>query len=165
MSPPDADPARESLLDALDRVREVRGSLPIFDALVADDPVRVRDALAAHPRHPLRAAIVAWLGERGVAPPSEEGAAAALARHGIDDVDAFVAAAHAREAALVRALADAHAEKELALRSANAYALVAALLAALAIGGWFAALGGFPFPEEPPVTPAPARPSAPVEDP
>jgi hypothetical protein len=153
------------LLDALDRVRDVRGSLGIFDALVADDPVRVADALASAPRHPLRPRLEAWLVSRGVAPPSEEGPAAALARHGIVDVDAFVAAAHGREAGLVRALADTRAERDLALRSANAYALVAALLAMIVVGGWIASLAGFTFTEEPPSFPAPARQAAPSEDP
>ncbi len=159
----EAEPTAD-LLDALDRVREVRGSVDLFDALSAEAPERVRDAVAAHPRHPLRARILAWLAARGVEPPAVEAPAAALARHGITDLDAWIAAAHAREAALVRAVADVKAERDLALRSANAYALVAALLAALAIGGWVAALGGFPFPEEPPVDAAPARPGPATED-
>ncbi|MES2640554.1 MAG: hypothetical protein V4850_13760 [Myxococcota bacterium] len=155
----------DPLLDALDRVREVRGSVPLFDALVAEDPARVRDALAACPRHPLHAPIVAWLEARGVPGPDVEGPAAALARHGIVDVDAFVAAASAREAALARALEESRAERELALRAANAYALVAALLAVVAIAGWFWSLGGLPLPEEPPSTPPPATPRTPPEDP
>jgi hypothetical protein len=145
------------LVDALDRVREVRGSLALFDGIVAGDPERVRAAIAAHPRHPLRAAVAAWLAERGVEAPTDEGPAAALARHGIDDLDAYVASATAREGALVRQLADAKAERDLALRSANAYALMAALLAAFAIGGWVAAVSGFPLPQEPEPERAPSR--------
>lgn len=159
-------PGRDALLDALDRVREVRGSVPLFDALVADDAPRVRDALAACPRHPLHAAIVAWLGERGVPGPDVEGPAAALARHGIVDLDAFVTAAATREAALARSLDSTRAERDLALRAANAYALVAALLAALAIGGLFWSLGGFGLTEEPPSTPTTTlSPRLPPEDP
>ncbi|MDP2312231.1 MAG: hypothetical protein Q8P41_04945 [Pseudomonadota bacterium] len=155
----------DALLDALDRVREVRGSVPLFDALVADDPQRVRATLMTCPRHPLHDALVAWLAARGIAPPEAEGAAAALARHGIADVDAYVAASGAREAALARALDTARGERDLALRAANAYALVAALLAIVAIVGWFGALGGFPLPEEPPPAPTPLSPRTPSEDP
>jgi len=152
------------LLDALDRVREVRGSVPLFDALAAGDAERVRMTLVAWPRHPLHGAIVAWLGERGLAPPEAESPVAALARHGIDDVDAYVQAAHLREATLSRALDAALAEKSLALRSANAYALIVVLLAIVAIGGWFSALGGLPLPEAPtPDPPAAAPRVAPAE--
>ena len=151
-----------ALLDALDRVREVRGSVPLFDALAAEDPERVRVTLVAWPRHPLHAAIVTWLGERGVDLPESEGPVAALVRHGIDDVDAFVHTVQTREATLTRALDTAVAERSLALRSANANALVAALLAIVAIGGWFSALGGLPLPEAPtPAAPATAPRAAP----
>lgn len=160
-----AEAPTDPLLDALDRVREVRGSVPLFDALAAEDPARVRDALAACPRHPLHAPIVAWLQARGEPGPDVEGPAAALARHGIVDVEAFVATASAREATLTRALGDVRAERDLALRAANAYALVAALLAVVAIVGWFSALGGLPLPEEPPSTPRPSMPRTPPEDP
>ncbi len=151
-----------ALLDALDRVREMRGSVPLFDALAAEDPERVRVTLVAWPRHPLHAAIVTWLGERGVDLPESEGPVAALVRHGIDDVDAFVHTVQTREATLARALDTAVAERSLALRSANANALVAALLAIVAIGGWFSALGGLPLPEAPtPAAPATAPRAAP----
>ena len=154
--------ATPALLDALDRVREMRGSVPLFDALAAEDPERVRVTLVAWPRHPLHAAIVTWLGERGVDLPESEGPVAALVRHGIDDVDAFVHTVQTREATLARALDTAVAERSLALRSANAYALVAALLAIVAIGGWFSALGGLPLPEAPtPAAPATAPRAAP----
>lgn len=162
---PPVVPLREALLEALDRVRDVRGSVPLFDGLVADDAVRVRDALAACPRHPLHTAIVAWLAARGLAGPATEGPAEALARHGIVDVDTFVVGASEREAALARSLADARAERDLALRSADAYALVAALLAIVAIAGLFFVLGGLPLPAEPPSPPRPASSFPPPEDP
>jgi hypothetical protein len=152
-------PETATLLDALDRVREVRGSVPIFDALVADAPERLRTALAAAPRHPLREPLEAWLLARGVRPMEQESAAEALARHGITDLDAWVADQARRETALARSLDDARAERELALRSANAYALVAALLAAVAIVGWVRALQDF----SPVTEPAPTHTAAPSE--
>jgi hypothetical protein len=152
-----------ALLDALDRVREVRGSVPLFDALAAEDAPRVRDALAAWPRHPLYDRVVAWLAARDLPPPELAGPAEALARHGITDVDAWVTTRDRREAELARSLADARAERELALRSANVYALLAALLAAVAIGGWLAALGGLPLPAEP-TPPTVAPPPHPADD-
>lgn len=139
--------------------------MPLFDALVADDPARVRAALTACPLHPLHPAIVAWLASRGLPPPDTEGPAAVLARHGIVDLESFVVSAASREAALSRSLSDARAERDLALRSAEAYALVAALLAVVAIAGWFLALGGLPLPEEPPSPRSPASSPAPPEDP
>ncbi len=130
-----------ALLDALDRVREVRGTLPLFDALVSRDPARVRAALTAWPRHPLRPAIVAWLLDNGESEPPVDSPLAALERHGVADVDAWVSEHRATQARLERALADTTAQRDLALKSANAYALVAAVLAVLAIGGWVVALG------------------------
>lgn len=158
----DAD--ADALLDALERVREVRGSAELFDAIAAGEPGRVADALGRHPRHPTRARLEGWLRARGVEPPGEEGPGEALARHGIEDVDAWVTGAVARENALVRQLADVKAERDLALRSANAYALIAALLAAFAIGGWVAAVSGFPLPEEPAQERAPSRRSVATEE-
>lgn len=140
------DEGREALLDALDRVREVRGSLPIFDALVSGGPPEVAAALTAWPRHPLRAQLVAWLQANSQPEPPADSPLAALERHGVHDVDAWVAEQEAARAKLERALSDTAAARDHALRSANAYALVAAVLAVLAIGGWVVALGA-PEPE------------------
>jgi hypothetical protein len=158
-----SDPATSDLVDALDGVREVRGSLPIFDGIVANDPARVRAALGAHPLHPLRDGVIAWLAARGVPPPETEGAEAALARHGITDLDTWVAGTRAREAALSRDLAESRAQGEQALRAANAYALVAALLAVLAIAGWLVAMGPLRLQEVPAEGARPARPGAATE--
>lgn len=146
------DASREPLLDALDRVREVRGTLPLFDALVSGGPADVAAVLTAWPRHPLRAQIVAWLQANGQAEPPTDSPLAALERHGVHDVDAWIAAQDAARLKLERALADTAAARDHALRSANAYALVAAVLAVLAIGGWVVALG-IPEPEVPAVQP------------
>ena len=142
------DASREPLLEALDRVREVRGSLPIFDALVSGGPADVAAALTAWPRHPMRAQIVAWLQANGQPEPPADSPLAALERNGVHDVDAWIAEQDATRLKLERALSDTSAARDHALRSANAYALIAAVLAVLAIGGWVVALG-LPEPEVP----------------
>ncbi len=156
LNPPASEPTA-ILLDALERVREVRGSDRLFDALAAESPPQVRDALAAAPRHPLRDRLLAWLLERGIAGPAAEGAAGALARHGITDLDAWIEARDRRELALARGWSESQASQAEAVRAANAYALVAALLAILALVGWGLALAGFPALEAPPSL-APSRP-------
>lgn len=138
----------EALLDALDRVREARGSVELFDAIAAGDGEGTRAVLGRFGRHPSAPAVRAWLNARGFEPPSPETTVEALGRHGIDDVEAYVQAAASREATLTRALEEARAARDLALRSANTYALVAALLAVLAIAGWIGLLG-LPFPTAP----------------
>lgn len=150
------DRESEALLDTLDRVREARGSVALFDAVAAGDVAAAVAGLAVNPRHPAAEAVRSWMRARGVEPPAVESATDALVRHGITDVEAWVQASAGREATLTRALEEARAARDLALRSANTYAGVAALLAVLAIVGWLGLLG-IPLPSLPQPDPAPTE--------
>ncbi|MFZ5478117.1 MAG: hypothetical protein ACOZNI_15220 [Myxococcota bacterium] len=139
------------LLAALERHREVRGSLPLYDALVRDDPDAVADALGDAPRHPLRPDVEAWLRARGVEPAGDDPER--------EELRARLAAAerHARD--LQRRLDEAVAARAGAVRTADAAALVGVLLAAVAIAGWLAAFGVLPFsPERAPPVPTEQEP-------
>lgn len=151
-----------ALLQALERVREVRGSLEIFDGLVRDEPAAVREALAFAPRHPLHDDVAAWLSARGLAPPSPPDVATVLARHGISDLEAFLDERQKTERRLGSLLADARADAARHASAANAYAAVSVLLAAAAFLGWLAAFGVLPFkPEGPVPVPEPPAPESP----
>lgn len=142
----------DELLAALERVREVRGSLPLFDGLVRDDADAVAAALRDAPRHPLRGPIAGWLHARGRAAAGPPDAAAILARRGISDLDAFLDARDAELVRLGRLLADARAESARHARNASAFAAICVLLAAAAVAGWALALGTEPEPASTPPT-------------
>lgn len=157
-----APPDTAALLQALERVREVRGSLELFDGLVRDEPAAVRDALAFAPRHPLRDDVGAWLAARGLDAPPPPDLAAALARHGISDLESWVEERKRTERRLGSMLADARADAARHASAANAYAAVSVLLAAAALLGWLAAFGVLPFqPEGPVPVPEPPAPESP----
>jgi hypothetical protein len=140
----DAD--TRALLDALERVREVRGSLPLYDALIRVDGVAFAQALAMHPRHPLRDDALAWMERRGIAPAAPPDATSRLLAYGIEDVDTYVATVRATERDLRARAADLAAEAARARQVANAASLVCVLLGILAAVGWAAVLGDLPFP-------------------
>lgn len=140
------DEDTRALLEALERAREVRGSLPLFDALVRDDAEAFSRALGEHPRHPIAAVGRAWLAARGLPAPTPPSAEERLVALGITDVDAFVEQARRTERELRRTNADLAAELHAARRLANASSAVCVLLGLLAAAGWAAVLGDLPFP-------------------
>jgi hypothetical protein len=133
-----------ALLEALERHREVRGSLPLFDGLLRDDPAAVQAAIADAPVHPVRDAVEGWLRARGVDVPVGSDSAAAR------ELASIRAEATLRERRLAEEAADARRERDVAVRAANAYAAMCVLLAMIAIGGWLAAFGVVPFHAEGP---------------
>lgn len=135
-----------ALLEALERVREVRGSLPLYDALVRGDGAAFAAAVASHPRHPLKDAAVTWLGARGLALPPGPDVASRLLALGIEDVEAHVEAARRTERELRARVDELSTELAAARGAANAAALVCVLLGLLAAAGWAAVLGDLPFP-------------------
>ena len=146
--PPDVAPDTRSLLLALERHREVRGSLWLYDALLRDDVEEVRAALARVPSHADAADIRVWLRARGVEPDLSPSAAIAAP------------ASRAPDVTLARAIA----ARDEAIRAANGYAGISVVLAAVAMLGWLAAFGLIPFQPEAPTpfpTPAPVPTSAP----
>jgi hypothetical protein len=140
------DDDTRALLEALERAREVRGSLPLFDALVRDDAAAFSAALAEHPRHPIAAEGRAWLAARGLPAPAHPSAEERLVALGITDVDAFVEQARRTERELRRKSAELAEELHAARRLSNATAAVCVVLGLLAAAGWAAVLGDLPFP-------------------
>ncbi len=135
----------EALLDALDRVRDVRGSIDLFDGIAADDTAAVATALARFVRHPLAEKVRAWLRVRGVegaALPSPGEVARAL---GISDLQAHLETEARDRARLSRSLEEAWKRAERAETVANAYAAILVLMALVAVLGWLAALGVVPI--------------------
>ena len=146
--PSDVAPDTRSLLLALERHCEVRGSLWLYDALLRDNVAEVYAALAKVPAHADAPAIVEWLHVRGVDPDlSISGASPTPPPRAPDETLARVIAA-----------------RDEAIRAANGYAGICVVLAAVAMLGWLAAFGVIPFRPEAPVsfpTPAPVPTPAP----
>lgn len=135
----------EALIDRLDRVREARGSIELFDGLVAEDAESVAKTLAVHPRHPLLEEIRVWLAVRGVATPAPPTPAEVAARLGITDLDAVLADEAKTRARLTASADEAWKRARQAEAVANAYAAVLVLLVGVAIIGWLAALDALPI--------------------
>ena len=135
----------EALLDRLDRVREARGSVELFDALLAEQPEGVAKALALHLRHPLLIEVSAWLSARGIEPPTAPGAQAVADRLGITDLESVLAEEAKTRARLTASADEAWKRARRAESVANAYAAVLVLLVGVAITGWLAALDALPI--------------------
>lgn len=152
-----------SLLDDLDRLRDVKGSVEIFDALAVDDAPAVAAALARFPRHPLAAALTQWLAARGLEGPRVPSPAEVATKLGIDDLEAHLDAENQLRTRLERSLEAASSRAERAETVANAYAAILVVVALVAALGWLAALGALPLlgvptdgEERPAPPPAPA---------
>lgn len=156
-----------ALVVALERVQRVPGTLPIFDALSVEDVPTVAALLAQHPRHPLRAELVAWLDRRGQALPPPPTADDICREYGIDDLAEHLDSVGQRLRVTERSLAATLERAERAESVANAYAAVLVVVAAVALLGWAAALDYLslfeapPLPERPAPVPAPAPKTAP----
>ncbi len=138
-------PDTQDLLDALDRYKEVRGTLPIFDALWSGDPGRVYTVFADHPTHPVAEALAAWLNARGVTRPGRPSNDEVLDRKGVEDVAAWIDK-HEKEVWKLRRERDAAVlARSDALKSANGLAIILFVVAGAAITGWLAAFGVLSF--------------------
>lgn len=135
----------EALIDRLDRVREARGTIELFDGLLAEDAEAVAKALAVHLRHPLAQEFSVWLSARGVATPAPPSPAEVAERLGITDLDAHFAEEAKTRARLTTSADEAWKRARRAEAVANAYAAVLVLLVGVAIMGWLAALDALPF--------------------
>lgn len=156
---PTLSPDTAELVERLDRVSTVVGTVDLFDALVAESPERVAAALGAHPSHPLAAAVLAWLAERGVAGARPPTAAEVMAKHGILDLEVHLVAESKRVATLQTGLNAAWERAERGENAANGYAAVLVLCVGVALLGWATALGVVPILD--PAQPA-AEPPSPV---
>jgi hypothetical protein len=135
----------QDLLDALERHKEVKGTLPLFDALWSGDPAAVQAALADFLAHPLAGRVGDWLEARGAARPTKPSGAEILERRGIEDVSGWIDR-HEKEVAQLRRERDvAVQQRSDALKTANALAMMLVVLAGVALIGWLAAFGVMPF--------------------
>ncbi len=138
-------PDTQELLDALDRYKEVRGTLPLFDALWSNDPARVYEAFAEHLTHPVADGLTVWLNVRGIARPVRPTNDAVLQQKGVEDVAAWVEK-HEKEVLKLRRERDAAVMAGSdALKAANGLGLVLVVVAAAGVIGWLAAFGVMPF--------------------
>lgn len=146
----------QELLDALDRYKNVLGSLPIFDALWAGDAPALERALAEHLGHPLAEDLGRWLETRGLTRPSPPSNDEVLQRRGITDVAGWIDQHQAEVTRLKTERDDALAQRLDALKAAHGLSVVLVVVAGVAITGWLAAFGvlGFsplPLPEQRPL--------------
>ncbi|MBM4391690.1 MAG: hypothetical protein FJ090_11255 [Deltaproteobacteria bacterium] len=135
----------EALLDAIDRVRDARGSIELFDALAAEDAAAVATALARFGRHPLAEPVREWLRARGIEGASLPSPAEVALRLGISDLEAHLETDARERARLARSLGEAWQRAERAETVANAYAAILVVVALAAVLGWLAALGVVPI--------------------
>ncbi len=135
----------ETLLDALDRVRDARGSIELFDALAAEDAAAVATVLARFVRHPLAEELRAWLHARGVEGASLPSPGEVAQKLGITDLEAHLETEARDRARLSRSLEEAWKRAERAETVANAYAAILVVVALAAVLGWLAALGVVPI--------------------
>ncbi len=140
-----------ALVAALERVQERPGTLVLFDALAAEAAAAVAEVLAAHPRHPLRESVAAWLAARGVAVPAPPSAAQVCAERGIIDLAEHLDQAQKQAQQAARGIERSVARAERAESLANAYAAVLVVVAAIALLGWGAALDYLSMFEAPPL--------------
>lgn len=133
------------LLAGLDRYRNAKGSVELYDALLTGTPKRVHDELSRVLRHPIAGEIGEWLRARGLEPPRPPSSDEILARMGITDVEAYIAKKDAEIAHLKADLDVARSRGSDALKAATGYSATTVLLAGAAILGWLAALGILPI--------------------
>lgn len=145
MSLPTLSPDTAALVEGLERFSTLVGTVELFDALVAESSEQVAAAIGAHPSHPMSAAVLAWLAERGVAGARPPTVAEVLAKHGIVDLEAHLVAESKRVATLQTGLNAAWERADRGEAAANAYAAVLVLCVGLALLGWAAALGVVPI--------------------
>lgn len=134
-------PDTNALLEALERQKDVRGTLELFDALWAGDPAQVQHALAGTLNHPLADEVGRWLEARGAARPSKPTNEQELQRRGVTDVAAFVDGLRAEVAQLRKERDDAMQQRSDALKAANGLGLMIFVVAGAGILGWLAAFG------------------------
>lgn len=135
----------QELLDALDRYKEVRGTVPLFDALWSGEPGEVQRALSEFLAHPLAGPIGDWLEARGAARPVKVSNEEVLERRGVADVAGWLDQ-HEKEAAQLRRERDVAFQKcSDALKAANGLSLMLVLVSGVAVIGWLAAFGVFAF--------------------
>jgi hypothetical protein len=158
--------ATATLVASLDRLQQSPGTLALFDALSVDDAAGVARALAAHPRHPLRAEVEAWLVARGVAVPPPPSPADICAERGIDDLAGHLDRLDRQLVVQSRGVEATRERAERAESLANAYAAVLVVVGAIALLGWASALDYLAIvdpPAPPPraASPSPTAPAAP----
>lgn len=156
-----------ALVVALERERLTPGTLPLFDALTADDAPAVAARLAEFPRHPLRAEFVEWLAARGLSVPPPPTATEVCVERGIVDLIAHLDGLEKQVRVQGKGMETTLARAQRAESVANAYAAVLVVVAAIALLGWAAALDYLAlFEPAPPVQrPAATAPIAPNEGP
>jgi hypothetical protein len=159
MEPRAAD--TEQLLTALERHRQARGSVELYDALLEEHAERLQLALGKVPLHPLRPELIRWLLSRGhrlPELPSPAELALAELEERLEVQQKQITALREQVETLQGLGLHSHRVNE-------AYAAVVVLFVGIAVLGWAAAFGLLPFhPEDPtsmvvPTTQtAPARP-------
>jgi hypothetical protein len=159
MEPRAAD--TEQLLTALERHRQARGSVELYDALLEEHAERLQLALGKVPLHPLRPELIRWLLSRGhrlPELPSPAELALAELEEQLEVQQKQITALREQVETLQGLGLHSHRVNE-------AYAAVVVLFVGIAVLGWAAAFGLLPFhPEDPtsmvvPTTQtAPARP-------
>lgn len=135
----------QDLLDALDRHKEAKGTLALFDALFVEDADAVYYALTDHLTHPLSDRLGVWLEARGVARPAKPSSAEILERRGVTDVDAWITRHEKEMAAMKEELEVARRLRNEALIAANSFSAILVVFVAVAVLGWLAAFGVLPF--------------------
>lgn len=135
----------QDLLDALERYKEVRGTLPLFDALWSGDPARVYTSLGENLTHPLAEDLARWLAARGVARPARPSNDAVLEQKGVEDVAAWIERHEKEVLKLRRERDDAARQRSDALKAANGLAMILVVVTAAGIMGWLAAFGVMSF--------------------
>lgn len=144
-----------AILEALERHKEVRGTLELFDALWTGDPAQVQAAAGAALNHPLSDDVGRWLEARGAARPSKPTNEQELQRRGVTDVALFVDGLRAELAQAKRERDDALLQRSDALKTANGLGVILFLVAGAGVLGWLAAFGAIdwaplPLPERMP---------------
>ncbi len=144
MEPRAAD--TERLLTALERHRQLRGSVELYDALLEEHAERLQLALGRVPLHPLRPELIQWLLSRGHRLP-ELPSPSELALAEVEE------RLEVQQKQIVTLREQVEALQGLGLNSrriTEAYAAMVVLFVGIAVLGWAAAFGLLPFhPEDP----------------
>ena len=141
-------PDTEILMIELDRYRLARGTVPIFDALLEENPIRLALELGRVPLHPCRPLIIGWLQRRDQPLPSLPSPESLL----LSEMEERLKEQERKINLLSRQIETLNEIGFIGRRVNEIYAAVCVLFVGAAILGWMAAFGLLPFTPEAPTT-------------